>query len=923
MALYQIGAILIFLIRLTRPQRRATVAFMRIGQRVHTDKARTRHASSLQLYIIVAVLLLATALRLANISAQSIWFDEGWSAYAASQPTLSDAARADLTNPPLYYTLLNAAARYFGDSEFALRWISTLFCLLTIAIAYRLTRELYSRRAATYAAILTTFSALLWWASQEARMYTLLALLVTICAWAWQRLLRRPSRGAWLALWVAELALLYSHNTGPITVVWLNAVTLLAWLAHRSFTRPDWRVWLAGQTVVTTLWLPYLNLFGQLTSANSAVTSAPAPSVTLLGDIWQAFWIGIWSLVNQDALLIALCAVIFVIYVALVDWRSGASRWLVLHTLLLTIGIVAGLILLANELHARYLVMIAPLLLIPFAAGIARLPRLLRPLALLPPVALFALVIVRTQDPLYQHDDVRGMVRYYAETLNADDVVMAWSYADRYDLAYYWGRLGVQAQRVTLPEGADYAAVQPLIPPADSISLNIWYTQRADYRGMMPCLLAHETVNEPVSFTTYGMTNLRFDAPSRNLPPTINSDIVFTQSGAPLAHLIAHGALPNTSADRATCLPLEIELLASTSVQLKAALIARNALGWEIDRADAIFAQADQRTSDQLSADERLTAYPLLRLPYGAPAGGYNIYLRLYDDALMPSGYEPAPDNTTSGRDVLLGTWTAGGGSDWLATNRLGTLPNEVNIPLDDITLLRHDLELAPVPRRNGDRISLSLLWEGDAPLPNLTLRDSEGRWSITVPPIVTQDDSITLDWRVAQIPLDALTGTAELLLPDGTLLARYPIEEQPALYEQPSLEINLNTQFPSMGELVGYTLAITTVSLNENIPITLIWRAGDAPIDTDYTVFVQLINDDGIVIAQSDAQPAAAARPTSGWRAGEYIIDAHTLIFNEQARVGSARFIVGMYDAQTNRRILTSDGQDFARLPSNLVINP
>ncbi len=143
-------------------------------------------------YVII-VLLLATAFRLYQIQTQSIWFDEGWSAYSAIQPDLQAAIDSDKTNPPLYYVIVNIAARGFGDSEFALRWISLAFGLVGIALAYQLGKKLFNANAGLMAAFLTAFSPLLWWAAQEARMYTLLALLVTLCALAWHNLIPRNS----------------------------------------------------------------------------------------------------------------------------------------------------------------------------------------------------------------------------------------------------------------------------------------------------------------------------------------------------------------------------------------------------------------------------------------------------------------------------------------------------------------------------------------------------------------------------------------------------------------------------------------------------------------------------------------------------------------------------------------------------------
>ncbi len=105
-------------------------------------------------YSLLLILLLAAGTRLYYIRPQSIWFDEGWSAFAAVQPTLQAAVEADPTNPPLYYLLLNLSARGLGDSAFSLRVVSLLLGLLTIPLAYRLARQSFGPRAGYYAATL-------------------------------------------------------------------------------------------------------------------------------------------------------------------------------------------------------------------------------------------------------------------------------------------------------------------------------------------------------------------------------------------------------------------------------------------------------------------------------------------------------------------------------------------------------------------------------------------------------------------------------------------------------------------------------------------------------------------------------------------------------------------------------------------------
>jgi hypothetical protein len=605
--------------------------------------------------------------------------------------------------------------------------------------------------------------------------------------------------------------------------------------------------------------------------------------------------------------------VLLAILIAFVQWKRPAARWLIIHTAILIAGLVGALIVLGNEMHGRYLVMIAPLLLVPLGAGIARvrLSHVTIALVLLfLGVFFFNLIYVQTSD--YRHDDARTIVRYYADTLDSDDTVLAWSYADRYDLAYYWDRMGVQANRVTLPEGADLDIVLPMLPQHGNVALNVWYAQRADYRGMMPCVLGNGTINEPVQYTVYGMNSFLYVQPSLNLPDNAAADLTFSNDSAPIARVIAAGRIRSETADRAQCVPIHLELLQDVDVELKAALVVQNDLGWEIARADAVFATANQRTSDMLPRGTILTAYPLLRLPYGAPPGEYRVFLRIYDEVRSPSGYVPPANMTISGRDALLGLWDAPSGATWESVDRDFGLPTSVNAEVqDDLTLVAHDAALnGETPVANGSDIRLTLLWSGSGTLPDLVLSDAEERWQVEVPSQVSAHDMVTREWRSVRIPADAPSGNADLILPDGTVIGRYGIESLPMLLEPPDYANTFEVAFPRVGELVGYSLG-EPITLDSPPELTLVWRAGEAPSEVSYTVFAQLLNAEGRVIAQSDSLPASGARPTTGWREGEYIVDRHTLSYNDLATAGDVTLIIGLYDAANNQRVRLVDGTD------------
>ena len=144
-------------------------------------------------------------------------------------------------------------------------------------------------------------------------------------------------------------------------------------------------------------------------------------------------------------------------------------------------------------------------------------------------------------------------------------------------------------------------------------------------------------------------------------------------------------------------------------------------------------------------------------------------------------------------------------------------------------------------------------------------------------------------------------------------ILAHYRIESLPMLTETPPFDHPIQTNFPGVGELVGYSLGDEPFSRDNPPQVTLIWRAGDQTPTISYTVFAQLLNAQGQVIAQSDAIPGQ--RPTTGWRAGEYIVDAETLTFNDNASPGTTKLIVGLYDAQTGLRVRLADGSDAVTL--------
>ena len=174
--------------------------------------------------------LVAIAVRVPTLAEQSFWLDEAYTErlLRMSFGGMLHGVRLTESTPPVYYVLAWAWVRVFGSSELALRSLSALAGVLTVGVVYALCLRLAGRRAAVIAGILVALSPLLIWYSQEARSYSLAALLATsslLCVVAY----RDSSKRAWLVGWTVTAALGLATHYFVVFVV----APELAWLLWR------------------------------------------------------------------------------------------------------------------------------------------------------------------------------------------------------------------------------------------------------------------------------------------------------------------------------------------------------------------------------------------------------------------------------------------------------------------------------------------------------------------------------------------------------------------------------------------------------------------------------------------------------------------------------------------------------------------
>lgn len=103
---------------------------------------------------------------------------------------------------------------------------------------------------------------------------------------------------------------------------------------------------------------------------------------------------------------------------------------------------------------------------------------------------------------------------------------------------------------------------------------------------------------------------------------------------------------------------------------------------------------------------------------------------------------------------------------------------------------------------------------------------------------------------------------------------------------------------------LEGYDLHEFDTSGGGEVVLTLHWST-DAPLDKDYSVFVQIVDwSVPTIVSQSDQYPGQGERPTSTWVSGEQILDTHILALPDDSSISGSELIVGIYSLQTMERL-------------------
>jgi mannosyltransferase len=218
------------------------------------------------------------------LTRSDLWFDEALSADIARLPVgdLLDALARD-GHPPLHYLLLHGWMQVFGEGDVAVRALSGVVSVATLPVAWIAGRRYGGRVCATAVLVVVATSPFALRYATEARMYSLVVLLVLLGWLAVGQALEDPRPLRLLAVGVVSGLLLLTHYWALYLVA---AVAALLGVRAARRTAPGRRTSLAVLGAVLAggvLFLPWLPTFlDQLGTTGTpwGAPSRPAEVVT-------------------------------------------------------------------------------------------------------------------------------------------------------------------------------------------------------------------------------------------------------------------------------------------------------------------------------------------------------------------------------------------------------------------------------------------------------------------------------------------------------------------------------------------------------------------------------------------------------------------------------------------------------------------
>jgi 4-amino-4-deoxy-L-arabinose transferase-like glycosyltransferase len=934
-----------------------------------------------QIYILLlAIILLAFALRVYRLGHQSLWDDEAKSVWVSSwSVTEILVEQSQHEHPPLHYLLLHFWMFLVGGSEFSVRFVSLFFGLLSVPMIYRLGKALGNARMGLLAAFVAAVAPFWVYFSQETRMYTTATFFSLSAVYFFARILRNHreltgSRRMDLRLWMGyiltTLCSLYSHYFAFFVIVFENLFLVALWRRYRSLMK-SWALALIGVALLFLPWLTFMALgVISLEASQPDRTAFIGPNAPAYGLIatWLEGWRGRKSLVNvfqtclvafglgesaQPDLKLLLAAVFLIILivgtVSLTRERSlkEAAPFLWLY---LTVPILLGYLTAfpAERPHwSKYFIVASPAYYLLVAAGLAALWK--RGIGLLIAGLIFVTCASGSSlfnyyfDPQYARLDFRPQIAYIETFSQADDALMAnprdlfttfWHYY-RGDLTYY-----------PPPEEADIEATLRQIADRHS---GLWVVKNVpndfDPDETIEWWLTHHTYRTMTAWVGHNVFRY-YSMPVNSEPVRHPLHVNFADQILLTDYDLAIRATQYGHILQAT---LWWQALTQMDEQYLVSLRVLDQSGHLGGRKD-IPPLGNFRPTVGWAKDEQIEDHVGLFIWPGTPPGEYWVEIGLLNGSdgqpLVISSNHESQNMQQKGDYILLGPIAIGKAHAPPPIEEL-QFQHPIGVDWDGLRLLGYSLTSEII--KPGDTLPFVLFWQAREKverdyLISLQLQDENGRvWGEhrsrpvegAYPTIRWDKGEIVRDQQDWGVPPDVPLGPHRLLV--GLIdeasgqqvgqaeLGWLTVEARERVTTVPPIGYPLVMSFDHQIELLGYDLEEAHLGPGDTLHLTLYWRAL-AEMDKSYTVFTHLLDSNSRIWGQKDSIPGDGTLPTTSWMAGEIITDRYEITLHSDAQPGRYVLEIGFYDADTGQRlpVVNQEGQrldDKVLLPTGITL--
>jgi 4-amino-4-deoxy-L-arabinose transferase-like glycosyltransferase len=720
-------------------------------------------------------ILVALGLRLASLTLQPLWWDEGWSVYFATTDlgSLFKLTAVDI-HPPLYYMLLHLWIEFLGSSAFSIKLLSALIGTATVPLLFVTGRRLFGGASGLLAAGFLAISPFHIYYSQEVRMYalvTLLSLAAFDFALRWrlasgERISEAKHWGLGLAYVLAATLALYTQYYSAFVLLALNASMLICWLRGRRGVR---RIlpWLGAQATVALLYLPWLwYAGGKLVSyVRFKVSVEGDPALSFLAYVsrylsafnWghsEGLLASQWYLGLLPLLLLLISGMLLLLRRANQEglghalsrartWVMVVGHWpLAIVLIALLCGFFVNLAFPFNPPRSERLLLLAlPAYLLLVAAALRGLWRERRWLAVLPAasfviVGILSLALFYTV-PRYPDDDYRPLAaRVRALALPTDAIVAVHPWQVGYLRAYIPEDDArpslVLTPRQVLPRERQLWADDPELMAAELDDLlaengRVWLL---DHQAMARVLerqieaflveRAYPTLSEWYGDNT--VLSLFAAGEQSALPVSAQFGEWLELEGAALNRAPVQAGWGSVTTDLAWRLLDRPRERYHVGLRL-------------VDGAGRVWAQRDSNPAGGLQhffewpVGESIEDRHALLVPAGTPPGEYDVTLRVYrskDLEVLPATFEGG-----SGGEATLGTVQVTRPESQLPVEAL-TVDNRLLADFDNrLRLLGFSVDTGAA-FRPGEAVKVELFWQalgdpGQDFFPQLQLLDAQG----------------------------------------------------------------------------------------------------------------------------------------------------------------------------------------------------